>query len=61
MPAARNSHTISVFATGTLLHQIPSATPVGTFFSPGLWLFRIAPAADLEASAEPPTFDLLQD
>lgn len=50
-----------LFETGTLLHHIEGATPTGTYFSPGLWLFSIEPKPRISAQAEPPSFDLLQD
>ncbi|HLG90499.1 MAG TPA: phospholipid carrier-dependent glycosyltransferase [Alphaproteobacteria bacterium] len=46
-----------LFATGKLVHHIPSARPLGTLFSPELWLFEIRRGADMpEHPLEPPTF-----
>jgi hypothetical protein len=54
----------TLFERGTLLHYIPSRTPIGTAFSPGLWLFRITPEDDADPARpkrEPPTTSALQD
>jgi len=53
-----------LFKKGKLVHRIEAHTPVGTFFSPGLWLFCITPGnADVAeaAASEPPIFHDLQD
>jgi hypothetical protein len=60
----RAFHT-ELFKTGRLVHQIAGSTPVGTYFSPSLWLFDIRPrrADDHRHAAqmEPPAFRSLQD
>jgi len=66
-PRVANVHAfhVALFETARLVHQIPSAAPVGTYFSPGLWLFDIrtqkAAGRDSGVPAETPTIRLLQD
>lgn len=53
-----------VFARGILLHRIEGIAPIGTFFSPGLWLFDISdqPSATSTARGSSiPRYNLLQD
>jgi hypothetical protein len=46
-----------LFATAKLIHHIPGARPLGTLFSPELWLFDIRRGTDGPRRAlEPPTF-----
>jgi hypothetical protein len=60
----RRSFYRALFEKGKLVHRVEAHTPVGTFFSPGLWLFCITPGnADVveAAESEPPIFHDLQD
>lgn len=51
-----------VFERGKLLQKVDAATPTGTFFSPGLWLFEVERESSAAPPlAEPPSFTLLQD